>query len=199
MASALSPRATASAIAWSAANRAAPTVHGTSTLYPNWLSSPSLTAATKSPAAPWSWPSASGRSGGVRANSSRAASTSVSTSSSLAVARFCRGLPAISCRIEPATRPSSSYGPRTLTRKLPVVVFPARSVAVQSTWFVPIGKVLPEAGEQLMFGCGSKSSVADTDPAYLTTLPNHRAADTEIGPGSVSVGGVSWTRGDQLG
>ena len=52
----------------------------------------------------------------------------------------------------------------TTTWKLPVAVLPAGSVALQFTVVVPMGKVLPEEGEQLMVNWlgGLSGSVAVT-------------------------------------
>jgi hypothetical protein len=52
--------------------------------------------------------------------------------------------------------------PFTVTTKLPLDVFPARSVAVQATLVFPIGNILPEDGLQISTGDGSSASDAVT-------------------------------------
>jgi len=52
--------------------------------------------------------------------------------------------------------------PCTVTTKLRLDVFPARSVAVQATLAFPIGNILPEDGLQIATGDGSSASDAVT-------------------------------------
>ena len=51
-------------------------------------------------------------------------------------------------------------GPNTPTVKLQELLLPLASVAVHVTVVVPMGKVLPEGGTQLIVGWGSQVSVA---------------------------------------
>ena len=51
----------------------------------------------------------------------------------------------------------------TVTGKLPGVLLPASSVAVQLTVVVPTGKTEPEAGEQFTEGDASIASLAETE------------------------------------
>ena len=51
----------------------------------------------------------------------------------------------------------------TVTRKLPGVLLPASSVAVQLTVVVPTGKTEPEAGEQFSEGEAAIESLAETE------------------------------------
>ena len=85
---------------------------------------------------------------------------------------------------------------RTRTRKLPETVLPPESVAEQST-LTPdenqpvIGKVLPEAGEQ-MTGIGpSIRSVAVAEK--LTAAPAGLVASAVMSPGRLKTGGESYT------
>ena len=49
---------------------------------------------------------------------------------------------------------------RTVTGKLPLLEFPAASVAVQDTVVVPRGNTVPDAGLQTKAGSGSDKSLA---------------------------------------
>jgi hypothetical protein len=70
-----------------------------------------------------------------------------------------------------------------------LVKLPLASVALQLTVVVPIAKVLPDAGVQLIVGFGSTLSVAAI--AHVTTAPPGPVASlVELeGRGGVNVGG----------
>ena len=76
-----------------------------------------------------------------------------------------------------------------MTRKLPLEVLPAASLAVQFTVVMPIENRLPEAGEQLTTGEGSTLSVAVT--LKLTTAPRRLVAAVRILPGRDRMGAVT--------
>ena len=67
-------------------------------------------------------------------------------------------------------------------------VLPAASVAEQVTVVVPIGKVEPEAGEQVGIIEPSTTSIADA--VKVTTAPAALVASLVIFPGTVTTGGV---------
>lgn len=76
----------------------------------------------------------------------------------------------------------------TVTVNEPVAVFPCESVAVQDTVVVPIANVEPEVGVQIGVTDPSTKSVAVA--VYVTVAPEVLVADTVIGEGSASIGGV---------
>ena len=82
----------------------------------------------------------------------------------------------------------SAPGALTTTRKLALEEFPAVSVAVHDTVVQPIGKTLPEAGEQLTVAASS-GSLAVTE--YVTTAPLGDVPLAVIVPGTLIVGGVA--------
>ena len=77
--------------------------------------------------------------------------------------------------------------PQLAPAKLALDEFPAVSVAVQDTVVDPIGKTLPEAGEQLTVAASS-GSLAETE--YVTTAPFDDVPLAVTVPGTVIVGGV---------
>ena len=76
----------------------------------------------------------------------------------------------------------------TVTLKWPMAEFPAVSVAKQLTSVVPIGKVEPEAGEQITETVGSTLSVAEAEK--VTAAPAGPVAGVVMSAGNVRVGGV---------
>jgi hypothetical protein len=72
--------------------------------------------------------------------------------------------------------------------KLPLAVLPALSVAEQSTFVVPTGKVLPEDGVQ--FTVTDPSTMSEADAEKVTTAPDGPVASSTMSEGRVSVGGV---------
>ena len=77
---------------------------------------------------------------------------------------------------------------RTVTGKLPLLEFPAASVAVQDTVVVPRGKTEPGAGLQIKAGNGSDTSLAVA--TYVTATPCLLIDSTVILPGRANWGGV---------
>jgi hypothetical protein len=73
---------------------------------------------------------------------------------------------------------------RTVTGKLPLLEFPAASVAVQDTLVVPRGKTVPDAGLQTKAGLGSDKSLAVA--TKVTATPCLLIASTVILPGRVN-------------
>lgn len=67
-------------------------------------------------------------------------------------------------------------------------MFPAVSVAEQVTVVVPSANVLPDAGVHVGVSGPSTSSVADA--LKVTGAPPEPVASVEIGPGTVTTGGV---------
>lgn len=82
----------------------------------------------------------------------------------------------------------------TLTLKLPLASLPAPSSAEQLTVVSPMGKVLPEAGEQLTSTEPSLSSVATA--SNVIAAPEALVASSVMLAGRLSCGGVVW--GTQL-
>src|SRR5215469_3515871 len=78
----------------------------------------------------------------------------------------------------------------TTTWKLPLLWLPTGSLALQCTVVVPMGKVLPEAGEQLMVSWPGWSSGSLALTAYVTMAPAGPLAFTVMVPGKLSVGAV---------
>ena len=75
-----------------------------------------------------------------------------------------------------------------MTLKLPLTLLPLLSVAVHVTGVVPMGKALPETGEQFTTGLGSVLSVAET--SKVTCAPSAVVALTMMSSGSSSIGSV---------
>jgi hypothetical protein len=75
---------------------------------------------------------------------------------------------------------------RTVTVKLLDPVLPAVSCAVQVTVVVPIAKVLPEDGEQLVATLPSTSSLAEAE--NVADAPLAPVASFVIGAGTVTTG-----------
>jgi hypothetical protein len=76
-----------------------------------------------------------------------------------------------------------------VTRKLPLEVLPASSLAVHVTVVIPIRKVLPDGGEHDTVGVGSMLSVAVT--VNVTIAPFSRpVACLMRSPGSVKTGAI---------
>src|SRR6266508_111718 len=101
--------------------------------------------------------------------------------------------------VEPAfivlvTPPPSTGGRKppiekpTVTLKLPVLVLPAASVAVQVTVVVPGANVLPEAGVQL--GTPGPSTTSLDSAEYVTLAPAAEVAYAKLSAGSCNVGAV---------
>jgi hypothetical protein len=76
----------------------------------------------------------------------------------------------------------------TVTLKLALPVFPCESVAVQVTFVVPTGKVLPEDGLQLTGSGPSALSVALAE--NVTVVPPGDSVSTEKSLGTDTTGGV---------
>jgi hypothetical protein len=76
----------------------------------------------------------------------------------------------------------------TVTTKLPLEVFPARSVAVQVVLVFPIGNILPEDGLQITTGDGSSAS--DTVTLKETEAPDGLVAFATTLAGTISPGGT---------
>jgi len=76
----------------------------------------------------------------------------------------------------------------TVTTKLPLEVFPARSVAVQVVLVFPIGNILPEDGLQITTGDGSSAS--DTVTLKETEAPDRLVAFATTLAGTISPGGT---------
>src|SRR3990172_11886463 len=76
----------------------------------------------------------------------------------------------------------------TVTSNVAVAVFPAPSVAVQSTDVVPSAKVLPEAGAHT--GASAPSTRSAAEAAKLTTAPDAPLASAVMGAGTVTTGAV---------
>src|SRR5215831_20922648 len=83
-----------------------------------------------------------------------------------------------------------SAAPFTVTTKLPLDVFPARSVAVQATLVFPIGNILPEDGLQITTGDGSSAS--DAVARKATAAPDGLVAFTAKLAGTLSTG-ATWS------
>jgi hypothetical protein len=77
---------------------------------------------------------------------------------------------------------------RTVTVKLPLVEFPASSLAVQLTVVFPMEKVDPDGGAHEISTEESALSVAET--VNDTPAPEPEVASAVMLPGSVSTGGV---------
>ena len=80
----------------------------------------------------------------------------------------------------------------TITLKLALPVLPCASVAEQVTGLVPMAKVEPEAGRQVVATLPSTMSLADA--VKLAAAPEGPVASFEMSLGTVTMGGVvSWT------
>src|SRR5216684_3804898 len=78
----------------------------------------------------------------------------------------------------------------TATWKLPVLVLPAGSLAVQVTVVTPAGNVDPEAGLQLMVKVAVSLSGSVAETAYVTTAPLALVATAVMFAGRLRVGAV---------
>jgi hypothetical protein len=76
----------------------------------------------------------------------------------------------------------------TLTRKLPVAVFPRVLVAEQVTVVVPTENTVPDAGEQ--FTANVPSTTSDAEAVYLTLVPASVVVIAVISGGSDNTGCV---------
>src|SRR5919201_330441 len=76
----------------------------------------------------------------------------------------------------------------TVTLKFALPVFPCESVAVQVTFVVPTGNVLPEAG--LQFAGSGPSTLSFALAEKVPVFPPVDSVSTEKSPGTVTTGGV---------
>src|SRR5207237_7204192 len=76
----------------------------------------------------------------------------------------------------------------TVTLKLALPVFPCESVAVQVTFVVPTGKLLPEDGLQVGVSGPSWSAFAVAE--NVTVVPELDAVSAEKSPGTWMTGGA---------
>jgi hypothetical protein len=76
----------------------------------------------------------------------------------------------------------------TVTLKLALPVFPCESVAVQVTFVVPTGKLLPEDG--LQEGVSGPSTLSFALAENVTVVPPADSVSTEKSPGTDTTGGV---------
>jgi hypothetical protein len=87
----------------------------------------------------------------------------------------------------PVIRPGCA-GVTTVTVNDPLALFPCVSVAVHPTVVVPIGNVLPDAGEQTTGRVPSTRS--DADAVNVTTAPDGVVAVAVMLAGTVTEGAV---------
>ena len=78
----------------------------------------------------------------------------------------------------------------TATWKLPVLVFPAGSVALQVTVVVPIGKAVPDGGLQLTVRSDARLSGSVAETAKVTSAPLGLVAFVATSAGKLKVGAV---------
>jgi hypothetical protein len=98
--------------------------------------------------------------------------------------------PAASAVMGAGTVTTGAVVSETVTKKLPLLLFPAASAAEHLTVVVPSGNTLPEAIEQVTGRVPSTLSLAEAE--YVTTAPDALVASALMLPGSCRTG-AAWS------